>query len=108
VTFWVEHLPAHVHLLLSSRVDPDLPLSRWRARGQLLEIRTDDLRFRPDEASLFLRQAMRLALSEEQEIADALVIELSTVKKHVSNLLGKLGVASRTQAIAQARARLLL
>ncbi len=33
VTFWVEHLPAHVHLLLSSRVDPDLPLPRWRARA---------------------------------------------------------------------------
>ena len=66
VTFWVEHLPAHVHLLLSSRVDPDLPLPRWRARGQLLEIRTDEVRFRPEEASLFLRQAMDLALSEEE------------------------------------------
>jgi LuxR family maltose regulon positive regulatory protein len=36
------------------------------------------------------------------------VIQLSTVKKHVSNLLGKLGAASRTQAIAQARAISLL
>jgi hypothetical protein len=69
VTFWVEHLPAHVHLLLSSRVDPDLPLPRLRLRGQLLEIRTDDLRFRPDEASLFLRQAMGLSLSEEEVAA---------------------------------------
>jgi ATP/maltotriose-dependent transcriptional regulator MalT len=31
------------------------------------------------------------------------VISLSTVKKHVSNLLGKLGVTSRGQAIARAR-----
>src|SRR6266702_4509422 len=46
--------------------------------------------------------------ASNQEIADALVIELSTVKKHVSNLLGKLGAESRTQAIAQARARSLL
>jgi LuxR family maltose regulon positive regulatory protein len=38
--------------------------------------------------------------ASNQEIAEALVIQLSTVKKHVSNLLGKLGAASRTQAIA--------
>ena len=69
LAFWGEHLPAHVHLLLSSRVDPDLPLSRWRLRGQLLEIRTDDLRFRPDEASVFLRQTMGLSLSEAEVAA---------------------------------------
>jgi LuxR family transcriptional regulator, maltose regulon positive regulatory protein len=69
VTYWVEHLPAHVHLLLSSRVDPDLPLPRWRLRGQLLEIRTADLRFRPEEAGLFLRQAMGLSLSEAEVAA---------------------------------------
>jgi len=36
------------------------------------------------------------------------VIELPTVKKHVSNLLGKLHATNRTQVIAQARARALL
>ena len=46
--------------------------------------------------------------ASNQEIATALVIQLSTVKKHVSNLLGKLRAASRTQAIAQARAISLL
>jgi LuxR family maltose regulon positive regulatory protein len=46
--------------------------------------------------------------ASNQEIARILMIELSTVKKHVSNLLGKLGATSRTQAIAQARARALL
>src|SRR5207247_5731992 len=69
VTFWVEHLPAHVHLLLSSRVDPDLPLPRWRLRGQLLELRMAELRFRPDEAGVFLRQAMGLSLSQEEVAA---------------------------------------
>ncbi len=67
--FWLEHLPAHVHLLLSSRVDPDLPLSRLRARGQLTEIRADDLRFQPQEVSTFLQQTMELALSEEEVLA---------------------------------------
>ncbi len=69
VTFWVEHLPAHVHLLLSSRVDPDLPLPRLRLRGQLLELRTDELRFRPEEASLFLGRAMGLSLAQAEVAA---------------------------------------
>lgn len=38
-----------------------------------------------------------------QEIADQLFVQLSTVKKHVSNIFGKLGVTSRTQAILAAR-----
>src|SRR5207248_4620422 len=40
-----------------------------RVRGQLAEIRTADLRFRPDEASIFLRQVMGLSLSEEEVAA---------------------------------------
>ena len=46
--------------------------------------------------------------ASNQEIAAALAISLTTVKKHVSNLLGKLGVQSRTQAIARAREASLL
>jgi ATP/maltotriose-dependent transcriptional regulator MalT len=39
-----------------------------------------------------------------QEIADRLVVALSTVKTHINNIYGKLGVQSRTQALARARA----
>jgi LuxR family maltose regulon positive regulatory protein len=85
VTFWGEHLPAHVHLLLSSRVDPDLPLPRLRLRGQLLEIRTADLRFRPEEASLFLRQTMGLSLSQE---------EVATLEKRTEGWVAGLQVAA--------------
>ncbi len=46
--------------------------------------------------------------ASNQDIAQTLVISLDTVKKHVSNLLGKLGASSRTQAIIQARALSLL
>jgi LuxR family transcriptional regulator, maltose regulon positive regulatory protein len=38
-----------------------------------------------------------------QEIADELVLAISTVKKHVANILGKLGVANRTQAVLLAK-----
>lgn len=38
-----------------------------------------------------------------QEIADELVVGVSTVKKHINNIYGKLGAHSRTQAIALVR-----
>jgi LuxR family maltose regulon positive regulatory protein len=63
-------------------------------------------------ASLTQREQEVLRLlatgASNQDIARILVIELPTVKKHVSNLLGKLGATNRTQAIALARARSLL
>ena len=46
--------------------------------------------------------------ASNQEIAAALVISPATVKKHVGNLLGKLGAESRTQAVARAREQALL
>ena len=56
------------------------------------------------------QEVLRLlaAGASNQDIAHTLVISLDTVKKHVSNLLGKLGASSRTQAISQARARSVL
>ena len=56
-------LPAHLHLLLTSRHDPPLPLARLRARGQLLELRAADLRFTTAEAAQFLNECMSLQLS---------------------------------------------
>jgi LuxR family maltose regulon positive regulatory protein len=54
-----------MHLLISGRADPPLPLALLRARGQLTELRTEDLRFRAEEAAIFLRQVMGLSLSAE-------------------------------------------
>ncbi len=66
LTFWVEHQLAHLHLLLASRVDPGLPLARWRARGQLTEIRADDLRFQEGEASQYLGHMLSSTLTEAE------------------------------------------
>ena len=63
--FLLDHAPASLHLVLISRTDPDLPLSRFRVRGQLLELRDQDLRFSKPEATSFLRDAMGLLLSED-------------------------------------------
>lgn len=65
LSYLIDHLPPSLHLLINTRSDPSLPLSRLRARGQLLEIRADVLRFSLDEAGLFFSQVMDLALANE-------------------------------------------
>jgi LuxR family transcriptional regulator, maltose regulon positive regulatory protein len=67
--FLLEHLPPQMHLVITSRSDPPLPLARLRARGELLELRSDELRFTPDETATFLRDMMGLSLSAEDIIA---------------------------------------
>jgi ATP/maltotriose-dependent transcriptional regulator MalT len=68
LTFLVEHLPPHMHLVIATREDPPLPLARLRARGQLTELRAADLRFTHAEAADFLNRVMGLNLSA-QDIA---------------------------------------
>ncbi len=62
VTFLLENLPPQVTLAMSTRADPPLPLSRLRARGELVEVRAADLRFTTDEAEVFLNEVMGLQL----------------------------------------------
>lgn len=64
VTFLLDHAPDHLHLLIATRSDPPLPLSRLRSRGQLTEVRAADLRFAPAEAKTFLNEMMGLHLTE--------------------------------------------
>ena len=54
-----------MHLVITTREDPNLPLPRLRARNQLTELRVADLRFTPSEAAEFLNQVMGLNLSVE-------------------------------------------
>lgn len=65
LTFLLEHLPQQMHLVIDTREDPQLPLARLRARGQLTELRAEELRFSPAEASEFLNRVMGLNLSAE-------------------------------------------
>jgi LuxR family maltose regulon positive regulatory protein len=66
LTFLLDHLPTQFHLVILSREDPLLPIARLRARGQILEIRQDDLRFSTDETADFLEHVMGLALSSDE------------------------------------------
>ena len=53
LTFLLDHLPPQMHVMITSRSDPPLPLARWRVRRQLTEIRAADLRFTSAEAAAF-------------------------------------------------------
>jgi LuxR family transcriptional regulator, maltose regulon positive regulatory protein len=72
--YLLEHLPPAMHLVLLSRTDPPLPLSRLRARGQLMEIRAEQLRFSTLEIAQFYDEVMGLKLSA----SDVLAIETRT------------------------------
>src|SRR5688572_23237418 len=69
VTFLLDNLPPRVTIAMTTRVDPPLPLSRLRARAELVELRAADLRFTEDEARAFLNDVMTLGLEPGQVAA---------------------------------------
>jgi len=64
-TSLVEHLPAQLRVVLSTRVDPPFPLSRLRARSQLLEVRTEQLRCSDTEVADFLHEIVGVELFDD-------------------------------------------
>ena len=69
LNFLLEHQPPNMRMVIITREDPPLPLPRLRARGQLTEIRQEDLRFSPDECADFLQRVMGLDLSSDDVLA---------------------------------------
>jgi LuxR family maltose regulon positive regulatory protein len=63
--FFIDHLPSNVHVVVSTRVDPSLPLARLRAGGELTELRIADLGFTDAEAARLLHDAMGLDLTPQ-------------------------------------------
>lgn len=63
VDFLLEHLPQQVHLVIITREDPPIALSRLRARDQMVEIRAADLQFSAEETETFLNRLLGLGLS---------------------------------------------
>jgi LuxR family maltose regulon positive regulatory protein len=69
MAFLLDHLPPGLHVVIASRADPALPLARWRARGELVEIRAAELRFTPHEAAAYLNEMMGLQLTTQDVAA---------------------------------------
>jgi len=65
MAFFLDHLPATLHLMLITRSDPPLPLARWRVRDELTELRTPDVHFSREETRRFLVQAAPFPLADE-------------------------------------------
>lgn len=62
LAFFLEHLPATLHLVMITRSDPPFSLARLRAHNALYEIRAVDLRFSQEESALLLQQALSFPL----------------------------------------------
>jgi LuxR family maltose regulon positive regulatory protein len=69
LSFIIEHLPWQLRIVISTRADPPFPLARMRARGQLSELRAQDLRFTVKETRILLNNTMGLGLSDKEVAA---------------------------------------
>jgi LuxR family transcriptional regulator, maltose regulon positive regulatory protein len=65
VAFLVGHLPENVHVVFASRSDPPLPLGRLRARGEMNEIRDEQLAFSEEESAHLLNETMGLDIASD-------------------------------------------
>lgn len=66
LTFLLEHLPPHLHMVIITRHNPPLPLARFHVQGKLTEVRTADLRLTHEETQQFLAQVVHLDLQTEE------------------------------------------
>ena len=66
MAFLLEHLPPHLHLIISTRSDPPLPLARLRVSGRLLELQAADLRFSREEIAVFFARQAGIVLSPKE------------------------------------------
>lgn len=96
LAFFISRIPANLHLVLSTRSDPMLPLARLRASGELAEMRTDDLRFRAIEADHLLNGVLGLNLARE----DIQLLQRRTEGWAAGLYLAALSLAGRTDAQA--------
>ena len=85
LTFLIEYQPPKMHLVISGRSDPLLPISRLRVRGELSEIRGRDLRFTKEEAGAFLNDLMGFDLSPE---------DIAALEEHTEGWVASLQLAA--------------
>ncbi len=61
----LKHPPRAMHLVLASRIDPPLPLASLRARGEMTEIRMQDLRFSLEETAEYLQKMLGKTIEDK-------------------------------------------
>lgn len=98
VDYLLDHLPPQMHLVLLSRSDPPLSLSRLRVRRQMTEIRARDLRFTTAEAAQFLNSVMDLSLS---------AAEVATLERRTEGWIAGLQLAAHSLQLQENQANFL-
>jgi LuxR family transcriptional regulator, maltose regulon positive regulatory protein len=98
ITFFLDHLPPHCHLIVTTREEPPLPLPRLRAKGEVLELRLQDLRFIGEETATFLNRTMCLALTAEavQTLEDRTEGWVAGLQMAALSLRGQTGQTGQT------------
>jgi len=96
VAFVIDRMPANLRLVLATRSDPMLPLARLRAAGDLVEMRSDDLRFGASEAGQLLNDVLGLNLTD----ADVQLLHRRTEGWAAGLYLAALSLAGRGDAAA--------
>ena len=65
VAFLLERIPDNIHIVISTRSDPPLPIARLRSQNQLVELRLSDLSFSANEISdLFKKLKLKLSIDD--------------------------------------------
>lgn len=68
LSFLLDHLPPSLHFVIAGRGEPPLPVARYRAHDEAMELRADDLQFVQAETVDFLKDAMKLDVSEDEVV----------------------------------------
>jgi len=63
VTYLLEHIPGNIHIVILTRSDPALSVSRLRSQHQLVELRSSDLSFSANDISVLFNKKLKLGLS---------------------------------------------
>jgi len=63
IRFLLDHRPHNLHLVIATRADPPFPLSKYRARSEMVELRLADLNFSVQETDEFFTQVLGLSIS---------------------------------------------
>jgi LuxR family maltose regulon positive regulatory protein len=69
VGFLLKYLPPNLHLVIASRSEPKLDLAFLRAKGRVVELGADELRFTGEEVEQYFQQTAGLQLSPETVLA---------------------------------------
>jgi LuxR family maltose regulon positive regulatory protein len=63
VSYLLEHIPGNIHIVILTRSDPALSVSRLRSQHQLVELRSSDLSFSANDISVLFNKKLKLGLS---------------------------------------------